>query len=582
MKEIKTVKGRSLFFNVLFVCLNVLSLVFFLGAFLPKMKNHFWLVASLSTFIFLLTIAGVIIFRGKLLFSNVARVITGSVFIVSGLVKANDPVGFSYKLEEYFHDGALAYRFKAWMDSPSFSLESWIPYALWFAVAICTLEIVIGVFLLIGGKIKSTVWFAAGLMIFFTFLTWHSASCNPKSWYTDQNTYEKGTETAKRKIREERENDLLEIVKNTPDVVVINEKKHPVCVTDCGCFGDAFGGSIGRTLTPQESFLKDLFLLYLVVWIFLSQRIIQPNKARQNIRFILWGLGITALFSIVFNWFFPILFFLLVIVSALWMLRVGGAFFSNYWGSMIAVSLVCLIFICYVFYFDPVKDFRPYAVGKNLSWQMNNGRSGTYENVMVLRNKQTNQLESYNEKIYSQRRDLWNQNAYAFDHMEQQVLVPALPPTISEQFDPSRAISKLSSDERALDFVQARLSSGSNGELISIRRDIVKEKRLVVITSFDLASANWKNIDKIESLIEFCRGIKIPVLLLTSSSEFQIQKFKATYGLHVPVFVNDATELKTISRSNPSLMYLEKGVVRAKFTRIQLPSVERFQRETGI
>jgi hypothetical protein len=165
--------------------------------------------------------------------------------------------------------------------------------------------------------------------------------------------------------------------------------------------------------------------------------------------------------------------------------------------------------------------------------------------------------------------------------MEQQVLVPALPPTISEQFDPSRAIGKLSSDERALDFVQARLSSGSNGELISIRRDIVKEKRLVVITSFDLASANWKNIDKIESLIEFCRGIKIPVLLLTSSSEFQIQKFKATYGLHVPVFVNDATELKTISRSNPSLMYLEKGVVRAKFTRIQLPSVERFRKEFG-
>ena len=30
------------------------------------------------------------------------RILVGATFIVSGLVKANDPLGFSYKLEEYF------------------------------------------------------------------------------------------------------------------------------------------------------------------------------------------------------------------------------------------------------------------------------------------------------------------------------------------------------------------------------------------------------------------------------------------------------------------------------------------------
>lgn len=582
MKEIRTVKGRSLFFNTLFVSLNILSLVFFLVSFLPQMKDHFWLTTILSSFIFLLTVFGVIIFRGKMLFSNVARVITGSIFVVSGLVKANDPVGFAYKLEEYFHDGALAYRLKEWMDSPSFSLEGWIPYALWFAIGICTIEIIIGVFLLIGGKIKSTVWFAFALMLFFTFLTWHSASCDPKSWYTDQNTYVKGTETAKRKIQDERENNLLEIVKNTQDVVVINEKKHPVCVSDCGCFGDAFGSSIGRSLTPQESFLKDLFLLYLVFWIFLSQWIIQPNKARQNIRFILWGLGITALFSILFNWFFPIIFFLLVIVSALWMLRVGGAFFSNYWGSMLAVGMVSLVFISYVLYFDPVKDFRPYAVGKDLKFQMNNGRPGKYENVMVLRNKQTNELESYSEKLYSQRKELWDEKKYVFDHMEQNVLVNAIPPSISEQFDPSRSIRKVGSDELTLDFVQAHLKMGSNDSFISIKNDIINEKRLLVLTAFDLKAADWDNINKIKSLLQFCHDRKISFLLLTSSSEKEILSFKSDHKLRIPVFVNDATELKTISRSNPSLMFLESGKVRAKFTNIQIPSVDRFRKETGL
>src|SRR5690606_41789960 len=40
--------------------------------------------------------------------------------------------------------------------------------------------------------------------------------------------------------------------------------------------------SIGRSLTPKESLWKDLILLYLVVWIFLAQRVTQPNSVRQN------------------------------------------------------------------------------------------------------------------------------------------------------------------------------------------------------------------------------------------------------------------------------------------------------------
>ena len=40
-----------------------------------------------------------------------SRIIIGSVFIVSGLIKANDSLGFSYKLEEYFEPGALGLPF---------------------------------------------------------------------------------------------------------------------------------------------------------------------------------------------------------------------------------------------------------------------------------------------------------------------------------------------------------------------------------------------------------------------------------------------------------------------------------------
>jgi hypothetical protein len=33
---------------------------------------------------------------------NIARIIVGVLFIFSGLVKANDPLGLSYKMQEFF------------------------------------------------------------------------------------------------------------------------------------------------------------------------------------------------------------------------------------------------------------------------------------------------------------------------------------------------------------------------------------------------------------------------------------------------------------------------------------------------
>ncbi|WP_316929823.1 hypothetical protein [Sphingobacterium sp. T2] len=33
----------------------------------------------------------------------VCRLLVGILFIFSGLIKANDPTGFGYKLQEYFH-----------------------------------------------------------------------------------------------------------------------------------------------------------------------------------------------------------------------------------------------------------------------------------------------------------------------------------------------------------------------------------------------------------------------------------------------------------------------------------------------
>lgn len=93
---------------------------------------------------------------------NISRILVGILFIISGFVKLNDPLGFSYKLQEYFGTDVLNLPF----------LE---PYALGIAVIVVVFEVVLGIFLLIGYKPKLTVWSLLLMIVFFTFLTFYSA-----------------------------------------------------------------------------------------------------------------------------------------------------------------------------------------------------------------------------------------------------------------------------------------------------------------------------------------------------------------------------------------------------------------------
>ncbi len=88
------------------------------------------------------------------------RLFVGLLFIFSGLIKINDPLGFSYKLEEYFDVFHIAF-----FDG----------FAVPIAIILCSLEIILGFALLIGIRGKQTAWGLLLLIIFFAFLTFYSA-----------------------------------------------------------------------------------------------------------------------------------------------------------------------------------------------------------------------------------------------------------------------------------------------------------------------------------------------------------------------------------------------------------------------
>ncbi|MBP6386895.1 MAG: DoxX family protein [Pseudarcicella sp.] len=145
-----------------------------------------------------------------------SRIFVGIIFTFSGLIKLKDPVGTQIKLEEYFDVFSQDF---AWSAGFWHAIT---PFALYFAIFLCTLEVVLGVALLVSYKLKTTSWILLITCIFFGFLTFYSAYFNK--------------------------------------------------VTDCGCFGETI------KLKPWTSFWKDIILLFFILIILWKRQLFTERK----------------------------------------------------------------------------------------------------------------------------------------------------------------------------------------------------------------------------------------------------------------------------------------------------------------
>ncbi len=101
----------------------------------------------------------------KKIILTVCRILVGVLFIFSGFVKADDPLGFSYKLGEYFD---------------VFGIDKFFPEpsTVYISMIICIFEMFVGVCLLIGVFRKFTAWMLMLMIVFFGFLTFYTAHYN--------------------------------------------------------------------------------------------------------------------------------------------------------------------------------------------------------------------------------------------------------------------------------------------------------------------------------------------------------------------------------------------------------------------
>jgi uncharacterized membrane protein YphA (DoxX/SURF4 family) len=374
--------------------------------------------------------------------TGISRILVGILFIISGLIKANDPLGFAYKLQEYFE---------------VFGTEFLKPIALGLAIFICAFEVLCGVAVLTGSKMKPVSWALLLMIVFFTFLTFYSAYFNK--------------------------------------------------VSDCGCFGDALKGVFGRSLTPWESFTKDIILFILIIPIF-----IRRNKIES--------------------------------------------FFSDKADTIIVSSSLFAVtaFSLYCYWHLPVKDFRPYAIGKSIPEQMKmpaGAKGDEYESVLVYKNKKTGESKEFSMAEYTKATYLWEDTlTWAWEATNNKLVKTGYHPPIS-------------------DF------SINNVEGEDLTQKIITNPEYnFLLIAYDIKETNRNVHPKINEFVQRCAKDSIQFIGLSGSSPNDVNNFRHDVNALYDYYITDGTVLKTMIRSNPGLMLMKNGVVIANWHHHDFPTYD--------
>ncbi len=478
----------------------------------------------------------------------IARIFTGSLFIVSGLIKANDPKGFGYKLEEYFREDSLGSFWSSFHD-----------IAIPLAIVIATAEVVLGLAVLFGGKSKLTTWTLFGMALFFAWLTWYTASCN------DNHATFQADKAERMKTVQEQCGEWWDYKDETPDASYLPEEVEGItnckakflevdtlsfgreCVNDCGCFGDALKGSIGRSLTPWESFYKDITLMFFVLVLLVQQNKIKLNTLKDDVVLLPASLLAIALFSGgLFSWWFPFWFTLIGIIIYLLLKRYFITKLGQDWTIAIGMIIYSFTFTFYCYTYLPIKDFRPYQIGNDLMVEKT-------DIPPVLKFEYEFKVIATGEKVWL---DAFPENYEAtHEYLTNKTTI----------VDPGR-------NAAARDFSMSLIETGED-----ITDSVLKLENVFFLVCYDLSKAAPAKLKAMNTFAQAAMAEGYYFYLLTSTLPDKVNAIQQSESLNFTACLSDEKVLKTMIRSNPGLMYLKRGVVTDMWPGTALPDYESFK-----
>ena len=214
-------------------------------------------------------------------------------------------------------------------------------------------------------------------------------------------------------------------------------------------------------------------------------------------------------------------------------------------GQMLMLTPVALSFWC--LYDLPLIDFRPYHIGADIKAGMEipeGAEQPVFDTTFIMEKdgeRREFTLDNYPDSTWT--------------------FVDSKTVTVKEGYVPP---------------IHDFSITAADGEDIT---DMVlgREGYTFLLISPDLDKADDQNFGDIDQIYEFCQDNSLPFYCLTASTEKSQQHWQNITGAEYPFCMTDATTLKTMIRSNPGLMLLEKGVVRGKWSHNRLPETTELE-----
>lgn len=501
----------------------------------------------------------------------------GALFVFSGWVKAVDPLGTAYKMEQYFAEFEATFS-ETWLSfiSPMFPWFS--EHAITFSVAMIVFEIVLGLMLILGVKPKLTSWMFLILVVFFTFLTGFTYLTG---YVPDGVNFFSFSEWG--------------------DWVETSMK-----VTDCGCFGDFL------VLKPKISFFKDVALLFPAFFFLFTTK--SSHRFDNGIyRAIMVAVAVFASLAIIILNGYSV--GMGAIIAGIGLVAVQ--LLGNNFGTL-ASSLVILMYCLANFVWDiPAADFRPFNVGKDIRAQKQLEEDA--ENaVEIIAYKATNKADGKVVEIpYAQYLKEFKKYPKEDWKLEQIKTEPTIKRSKISDFDVSNAMGEsvtediLTNPNYSFMIVAYKLKYESSmgqkavTERIPTAIDSVFAKDLdpaVAIDSLIRIDTTFKETTKTVSQEVFSfpadytmpwTTIVNPVLEAAEKEGIQsfavtayadpalIDDFRHQTQSAYPFYTADDILLKTIVRSNPGIVLLKDGKVIEKWHYKHLPNFDEIKELMG-
>ncbi|MBX2902932.1 MAG: DoxX family protein [Chitinophagales bacterium] len=198
----------------------------------------------------------------------------------------------------------------------------------------------------------------------------------------------------------------------------------------------------------------------------------------------------------------------------------------------------------------PIVDFRPYKPGNNIRELRKEKVPPKTEMTFIYKNTKTGAEKEFGMNELT----AINSEEWEFKDRKDKVLDPGVPAVITNLFI---------SDEHKNDITDQLLNDPNYS---------------LMIVAYKLGKTNEAAFKQLNALAEKTQAKKLNVYCVTSG-DINIEDFRTKNQTAYPFYTADETPLKTIIRSNPGLVLLKNGVVKAMWHHNHLPTFETLEKD---